>query len=502
MLKRNLIANYLGQGWVALMGLAFIPSYIKYLGMEAYGLIGLFGVLQAWLVLLDMSMTPTLSRELARFTGGEYSAVAIRDLLRSVEHVTIGVAFLIALGIWAASGWMAGEWLRAENLPVNVVANAFAIMGVVTALRFIEGIYRSAVSSLQHQVLYNVINAVMASARSIGALSIMIWITPSIEIFFIWQGLISVATLAVLATVTYRILPRGPRRGSFSVIALRNVGGFAGGMIGITFLALLLTQVDKILLSRILTLSEFGLYTLASTVAGALYMLISPITAALYPRLCELQARGDTDEFTALYHKAAQVVTVIAGSVAIVVMVFSENILTLWVHDASLASRSAHLVSLLILGNLLNGLLWIPYQAQLAYGWTSLTLKTNIVAVLILMPAIMWIVPIWGAEGAAWIWIGLNTGYIFISMNFMYRRILRAEKWRWFFDDLIVPIGVGLVVAITIKWAVPKPVGTFEQLAVLSMSSFATLAAMALVCGYTRLQIKKYIMLFTNSKIL
>lgn len=45
--KRNLIANYLGQSWTALMGLAFIPLYIKYLGIEAYGLIGLFALLQA-----------------------------------------------------------------------------------------------------------------------------------------------------------------------------------------------------------------------------------------------------------------------------------------------------------------------------------------------------------------------------------------------------------------------------------------------------------------------
>ena len=58
MLKRNLIANYLGQGWTALMGLAFIPLYINYLGIEAYGLIGLFAVLQGWLVLLDLGMTP------------------------------------------------------------------------------------------------------------------------------------------------------------------------------------------------------------------------------------------------------------------------------------------------------------------------------------------------------------------------------------------------------------------------------------------------------------
>ena len=38
-LKKNILANCLGQGWSAVMGLAFIPLYIRYLGMEAYGLI-------------------------------------------------------------------------------------------------------------------------------------------------------------------------------------------------------------------------------------------------------------------------------------------------------------------------------------------------------------------------------------------------------------------------------------------------------------------------------
>lgn len=42
MLKRNLIANYLIQGWVALMNFAFITLYIKYLSIESYGLIALF----------------------------------------------------------------------------------------------------------------------------------------------------------------------------------------------------------------------------------------------------------------------------------------------------------------------------------------------------------------------------------------------------------------------------------------------------------------------------
>ena len=31
-IKHNIVANYLGSGWNALMGLAFIPLYIHYLG--------------------------------------------------------------------------------------------------------------------------------------------------------------------------------------------------------------------------------------------------------------------------------------------------------------------------------------------------------------------------------------------------------------------------------------------------------------------------------------
>ena len=99
MLKRNLIANYIGQGWTALMGLAFVPLYIKYLGIESYGLIGIFAVLTAWLSLLDMGMTPTLSREMARFTAGSQSAQSIRDLLRSIEVITFSIAMVIAGGI-------------------------------------------------------------------------------------------------------------------------------------------------------------------------------------------------------------------------------------------------------------------------------------------------------------------------------------------------------------------------------------------------------------------
>lgn len=476
-LRRNLVANYLGQGWTALMGLAFIPLYVKYLGIEAYGLVGVFAVLQAWLGLLDLGLTPALGREMARFTGGSHSAQSIRDLLRSIEVIALSIAVLIAGGIALGANWIATSWLRAEALPVEVVAQAFAVMGLITAIRFMESVYRSSIVGLQRQVLFNVVNSAMATFRWGGAVGVLIWVSASIEAFFIWQGMVSIATLMILAVTTYASLPSAERAGRFSPDALRGVWRFAGGMIGITFLALLLTQVDKILLSKLLSLREFGYYTLASAVAAALFMFTAPITQAFYPRLCELHARNEQAALIDTYHNGAQLVSVCAGSVAIVVILFAETFLRLWTQDPDLAHRTATLLSFLMLGNLLNGLMHIPYMTQLAHGWTSLSVRVNIVAVTVIVPAILWAIPRFGVEGAAWVWVGLNSGYVLIGIHFMYRRILGTEKWRWYAQDVFMPLLAGSAAgsALLVIWSGES--SNVADAALLALAAVITLTA-------------------------
>ena len=237
MLKRNLIANFIGQGWVALMGLVFVPFYVHYLGIEAYGIIGLYAVLQASLTLFDFGMSPTLSRGIARFTGGHGDVVAIRDLLRSVELAACAIAVMIMLGVGVASGWLSTSWLRVEGLSVSVVAQSIAIMGFVCALRLIGGSYRGCVLGLQRQVLFNAISGSIATLRGLGAVAILAWISPTVQAFFIWQGLISALTVTALAVTTYRLLPRSERRGRFSTEAWKSNRGFAGGMFGISLLS-------------------------------------------------------------------------------------------------------------------------------------------------------------------------------------------------------------------------------------------------------------------------
>lgn len=475
------------------MALAFIPLYIRYLGMEAYGLIGLFAMLQAWLTLLDMGMAPTLSREMARFGGGSHSVQSIRDLLRSIEIIALIIAGLIALGIWAASRWLATDWLRAEQLPVTVVARAFAIMGIVTALRFIENIYRSSIIGLQKQVLLNVVTATMATFRGLGALGVLAWVSPTIEAFFIWQGLISVIIVLLLGVVVYRTLPAAAESARFSFTALMGIWRFAVGMMTITFLTLLLTQADKILLSRLLTLEAFGYYALATLVANVLLRLVGPITQAFYPRLTELVSRDDESALVSTYHRGAQLITVLAGSAAVILVFFGEVVLGLWTGDIALAQRLTPLVVLLALGTLLNALMHMPYQLQLAHGWPGLTVRINTAAVLVLVPAILWITPRYGAIGAAAVWLVLNAGYVTIGIYLMHRRLIPREKWRWYAQDVAAPLLPAVVTAALLRWAFPNEVGAWAQLAGVLASAALILAVASLAAPATRQQVVRII---------
>jgi O-antigen/teichoic acid export membrane protein len=53
-----------------------VPLYLKYMGAEAYGLIGFFSMIQVWFAILDMGLSPTVARETARYKGGATDVIA------------------------------------------------------------------------------------------------------------------------------------------------------------------------------------------------------------------------------------------------------------------------------------------------------------------------------------------------------------------------------------------------------------------------------------------
>ena len=445
-LKYNVIANFVGKGWTGIMGLAFIPIYIKFIGIEAYGLVGFSATFQALSSLLDMGLSSTLNRELAVRSTQEGKGQESRDLVRTLEIVYWLATIVVCLIIISLAPLLAESWINSKQLSKESLQLAIVLMGVVIACQFPFSLYSGGLLGLQRQVLLNGITIVMSTLRGVGVILVLWLVSPTIQAFFIWQAFVSLLQTLVTAGFLWKSLPKSSVRSCFRKDLWLGIWRFAAGMTGISLVSIILMQTDKIILSKMLSLEEFGYYNLAGTVASGISTVVAPVFTSVFPRFSELVAQGEKEKLVDLYHKSCQLLSVIVLPICVTVSLFSKDILLIWTGSPVIAEKSYLLVSLLVIGTSLNGLMNVPYALQLAYGWTELALYINIVAISVLIPSLFWLTSHYGAIGAASVWVILNAGYVLIGIRFMYARLLKGEMFHWYYEDITRPlIGAMLV---------------------------------------------------------
>ena len=478
-LRWNLTANFVGQGWRGLMSLLFVPFYLQILGVEAYGLIGLYISLQLALALLDAGLRPTLAREMARFTGGAMDAAAIRIILRSIELPLLALSLLIAMIMFAAAPWLAQSWVHPQSLDAATVTQAFRVMGLVAAAQFLEAAYDSSLSGLQRQVLQNAIVTLIATLRGFGAL-VVLWFAPQLSAFFLWQAAVALLSCLLLALAVYRSLPPADARVRFSARALHSIRSYASGMFGIAVLALLLTQSDKFVLARFMPLSDVGHYTLAASLVGVIAMLSGPIGNAFYPRLTELIQRDDKAAVAATFHRLSGLMALVVGSAAAMLVLFGERLMNAWIRNPELSLRAAPLLALLAIAVLFNALTSLPYFLQLAHGVTRIALRSNFALLFVFIPALVFAASHFGGVGAAACAAALNIVAMALSAVLTFPRYLPGAGRRWLLADLARPLLTVFAVAFVLSRIVPTASSLFAEGLLLAGSGLAVLGIGAL----------------------
>lgn len=479
-LKRNIIANFAGQGWSALMTLAFVPLYIKFLGIEAYGLIGFFAMLQGALQVLDLGLSQTMNREMARYSIQPEKAGEARNFVRTLEigYWVIGIA--IGVITVAFAPFIAEHWIKTNKIPVSTIQLTVAIMGVVVALQWPLSLYAGGLLGMQRQVSLNVIRISISTLSGGGAVLILWLVSPTITAFFTWQIVVSAVDVSMLTIFLWRSLPRAEGASRFDHQLLRNIWRFAAGMSGITLSAIVLMQMDKIILSKLLSLEMFGYYTLAGVVSNVVpAMVVGPIFNGLFPRFSSLVAISDEAALKLLYHQSAQLIAVLALSVAAVVAFFPYDILLLWTGDVKTAQVSAPIVRILVIGMALNALMAVPYALQLAYGWTSIGLRINTLFIITLVPILYFMTTHYGAIGGAAGWVILNSIYIVIGIPLTHRRLLIGEALPWLRSDVLPPLIATIVIVGGWRLLITGTRPIFESIIILFMVFCSTLLAAA-----------------------
>jgi O-antigen/teichoic acid export membrane protein len=437
-IKRNILATYASQIYVTLIGIVMVPLYLRHMGAEAYGLVGFFTMLQAWFQLLDMGLTPTMARETARFQGGAIDAASLRRLLRALEGVFVGIALLGGVAMLAGAERIAVGWLNVQHLSIDEVRRSIQLIACIVALRWIGGLYRGAITGLERLVWLGYFSIVISTLRFVLVLPFLIYVGNKPTDFFAYQLALAVLELGVLVLETYRQMPpvAPGTRIVWEWAPLKTVLKFSLSIAFTSSVWVLVTQTDKLLLSKLLALSDYAHFTLAVLVAGGVSVVSGPIGAALLPRLTKLAAERNDAGVVQLYRNATQLVALIALPASLVLAFFAEEVLWVWTGDTEIARSSAAVLRLYALGNGVLALEAFPYYLQYAKGDMRLHLLGNAVFVVFLIPSLVYATATYGMTGAGWAWLASNLLYFVVWVPLVHRRFAPGLHLRWLREDI------------------------------------------------------------------
>jgi O-antigen/teichoic acid export membrane protein len=485
--KLGLVANFAGTGCSAVVQVACIPFYIKFIGIEAYGLIGFYLTLQAVLQVLDLGLSPTMSREMARYSVQPEKAAEARDMVRTLEVGYWVIGIVIGVTIVLAAQSIATHWIKAGSFPIRAVRQTVMVMGILAFFQWPISFYQGGLMGLGRQVLYNTLKISMVTLTHGGAVLILWLVSPTIQAFFLWLAAVNGLQVICLAVFLWKNLPPAPRAPRLDLKLVRGIGSFAAGMSGITAFSLILGQADKVILSTLFSLRVFGYYTLAGVFGTGLSMIVGSVFNTIYPRFSALVAMRDEETLKNLYHRCTQLMSVLVLPLAAVLALFSTDILQLWTRNSEVARNAGPIAALLVIGAALNGVMNLPYALQLAYGWTSIGLYTTISLTIVVVPAIWFMAARYGPVGAAFVWVGLQAVNMLVGVPLTHRRLLRREMGHWFLRDVGPSLVAVLLLAGLARSIISSPMRQPAALLILSIVFLAALLGGAFAARQVRL---------------
>lgn len=447
-MKTNIIANYIGRFWGIFSNIVFIPLYIHFLGMEGYSIISFSLVLVGLMMILDIGMTTTLSKE---FASKSNCITTKQKLFTSLETIYLFIACLIILLFLIFSRLIAYHWLNVENISPDKVSNYLNILGVGIAFQLLAQFYWGGLIGLEQQVKANIYQIGLGVVRN-GLVVVALLFFPDLYVFFIWQTLsMLIYAIIVRQSVVKSIFDTYSARNTFRIdpLTIKSIWRFAGGVMLISLVAAINSQMDKLAISKFLPITSLGYYTLAVSLSQGLLIIVSPLGTAIFPRLTALYSENRHQEASELFQKAFLFSNILIFTFASNMIFNAEDLIWIWTGNRQYAVESASFVPYLAVGMVVGSLQTIPYYISLANGFTKFNNYLGIASLLITFPGYWIMTKYYGAIGAAIVWCCIQTLITPIYLFLINKKFIKLiSPVKTFATHIILPAGLTVLIAL------------------------------------------------------
>lgn len=398
---RNAASSFVALGWLSLLSFLTIPLYIRLLGVAEWGLVAACASLQILSNFLDSGFSQIVPRLAAQEAHNETLLLQTVHVLR---RVYVGLGLLMFMVIQGFAGYLSHEWFRVPAEQINELEIAIRIVSFQLLFQFVNNLHIGLWHGLQHQVLANVRTCGFGTLKHVVALSSLLVVSPQV-----WVYVLSFALVALMEVVFNALTIRGMLAGTCSTVKngqvklgplLKEVTVLSGGIL----VGLLVSQLDRIILSRSVSVEYFGIYTVVATLALAFLQLQAPLTRAYFPVL--VKEYGISGHLPTLHLKKLLIGTVLMSTLpSIIACVFAPQLLMMWLNNPEIVTLGTATLRLILLAIALNSIYNCIYQVMIASGSARLILPLNMTCLIVILTVVLLVGDKSGIALGGFIWV-------------------------------------------------------------------------------------------------
>ena len=394
--------------------LVLTPLYIFFLGIESYGLIGFYLSWVAILGILDVSVSVTAVNEIAWRSSRPEMKKTIPILLKSLEIAYWFIILVSGLGILIGAWFFGAGWFEAESLSPEVIRGVLMLMSISLVVQVPSGLYIGGLMGLQRQVECSSILAIFGTLRGLGSLLVLWFISNDLYTFFVWQIVITFLQTGVLRWLLWRRIDTSEQLAKFSAKMLLTVKEYVGAIMLIGVLGMILSQADKMVLSRMVSLEDYGFYMLAWTVVSGFSRIATPLINAVHPQFTELVATGDEVGLANKLSFASQLMSALIIPPIAFVVLFSKPILLIWIGSEFTAESTAPILMIMLFGTMFSSCAYPSLSVLYSRKQLKPVIVLNLICLAVFIPLLISAVYYFDTIGAAYVW-GIYGFFFYIG---------------------------------------------------------------------------------------
>ena len=393
--------NFLGQGWLLVVAFLATPYIVRTLQVDLYGLYSLAGFVLSYFAFLEFGLGAAVTKYISQYLAEDNAEGVVTSFWAGLAWLAAGgLVCVLVVGLLAEG--IASSLL---HVPARLEASAvvaFRISALILCVSMLAGLTGGTLRSAGRFGMVNLTSIVTGTAQT--ALSVgLLWAGHSLAailwgmlvcqgVLLVWQLGLCLRSLPVLRT------PRVTRE------ALTRLLGFGGILTLASLIGPVLTNVEKLFMTRLTSLGLLTYYAVPFSLIDRLGVIPSAFGGVLYPSYSYFGAKGP-EHNRELHYRGTLYICASYGFFACFFLFLGRPFLRAWM-GVEFADRSAPVLGILAIGGLFNAMARPAITALQGVGKPHIPLVLQIVELVLYLPSAYFLIRGYGMIGAAEAWSG------------------------------------------------------------------------------------------------